>query len=114
MNSNVFNEYLIGKYGEINFQNFHHFTKTITTTDTSTNITTTNTVTIDDNEYNLLIPSNNLFSLPTGDVVVNIDKSVVSIYDYEYEINESKRNIRLLNSNYVNQLETEFKNLMSA
>ena len=37
----------------------------------------------------------------------------VSVYDYENDLNESKRNIRILNSLYVDQLETQFKNLMA-
>lgn len=68
---------------------------------------------IGDDEYNTMIPSTKTFSLPTGDVTVTLDRNIVSIYDYEYALNESKRTIQILNSNYVNQIETEFANLMS-
>jgi hypothetical protein len=36
----------------------------------------------------------------------------VAVYDYELALNEEKRNIRILNSVYVNQVEEEFKKLM--
>jgi hypothetical protein len=115
MNNNVFNDYLISKYGEtFNTQStIHHYEKTITQFDSGTNTTTTNTVEIDLNTYNTTLETTKSYTLPTGIVTVTISKFAISYYDYELKLNESKRNIRLLNSNYVNQLETELKNLMS-
>lgn len=109
----VFNDYLLQKYPETNLNNFHNFEKIITTIDHGTNTTTVQKVVIGDDEYNTMIPSTKTFSLPTGDVTVTLDRNIVSIYDYEYALNESKRTIQILNSNYVNQIETEFANLMS-
>lgn len=116
MTSNVFNDYLINKYGQSfdTQSTIHHYEKTITQLDSGTNTTTTNTVEIDLNTYNSTIESTKSYTLPTGVVTVSISKSAVNYYDYELNLNESKRNIKLLNSNYVNQLETELKNLMSA
>ena len=37
-----------------------------------------------------------------------------SIFDYENELNESKRNIKLLRSNYINEFKTQFKDLINA
>jgi hypothetical protein len=115
MSSNVFNNYLISKYGStFNTQStVHHYEKTLTQFDSGTNTTTTNTVEIDLNTYNTTLETTKSYTLPTGDVTVTISKSAISYYDYELNLNESKRNIQLLNSNYVNQLETELKNLMS-
>ena len=116
MSGVVFNNYLIGKYGqEFDTQvTVHHYEKTITQFDFGTNTTTSNTVEIDLNTYNTTFETTKTYTLLTGDVTVTILKSAISYYDYELNLNESKRNIQLLNSNYVNQLETELKNLMSA
>jgi len=40
--------------------------------------------------------------------------SPVSYYDYENELNEKKKNIKLIDVSYVNAVETEFKNLLSS
>jgi hypothetical protein len=115
MNGKVFSDYLTSKYGDLNitYSTIHHYEKILTQVDVNTNITTSNTVEIDENTYNNMFESTNTYTLPTGDVVVMVSKDAVSIYDYELKLNESKRNIKLLNSIYVDQLETEFKNLMS-
>jgi hypothetical protein len=36
-----------------------------------------------------------------------------SIFDYENELNESKRTIKMLRSNYVNEFKTQFKDLIN-
>jgi hypothetical protein len=36
-----------------------------------------------------------------------------SIFDYEDEMNESKRTIKLLRSNYINEFKTQFKDLIN-
>jgi len=45
---------------------------------------------------------------------INVTTSLVyvSVYDYEYDLNEQKRNIRLLDKSYINSVEIEFKALM--
>lgn len=113
MNQNVFSEYLAQKYPNDNPQDFHHYEKTITQFDVNTNTTTTNTVVIDEVDYNNTTPGTTTYSLPTGDVVVTTELSIVSIHDYEFKLNEAKRNIKILNSIYVDQVESEFKKLMS-
>lgn len=49
-----------------------------------------------------------------GSEVISFEttKKVVSNYEYEYELNESKRKIKILNKEYAAQLEKEFVNLM--
>jgi hypothetical protein len=115
MSNTVFNDYLISKYGQaFNTQStIHHYEKTLTQFDSGTNTTTTNTVEIDLNTYNTTFETTKSYTLPTGVVTVTISKAAVSYYDYELDLNESKRNIQILNSSYVNQLETELKNLMT-
>ena len=115
ISGNIFNDYLIGKYGQsFNTQaTIHHYEKTITQFDSGTNTTTTNTVEIDLNTYNTTFETTKSYTLPTGVVTVTISKAAVSYYDYELALNESKRNIQILNSLYVDQLETQFKKLMA-
>lgn len=52
------------------------------------------------------------FELPTGFVDISVQPVAVSNYDYEFEQNENKRNIKLLNKVYADQLESEFTKLM--
>jgi hypothetical protein len=63
--------------------------------------------------YQLPTKQTTTYSLPAGDVVVTVETNAVSLYDYELELNESKRNIKLLNATYVGQVETEYQKLMS-
>lgn len=42
------------------------------------------------------------------------DFSAVRIYDYEYDLNEKKRNILLIDSSYITRIEKEFKSLVTA
>lgn len=112
---NEFNEYINSKYPNINdaYTEIHHYEKIITQVDAESNTTTTNKIIIDQTDYNNLVESTNTYSLPTGNVYVTITKNAVSQYDYEVNLNESKRNIKLLNKLYLNQLESEFEKLMS-
>ena len=112
MSGSVFNQYISNKYG-INMSSIHHYEKTVTQFDQGTNTTTTNTVVIDEGTYNSTPESTLTYSLPTGDVTVSVTKTAVNNFDYELNENEKKRNIRILNSNYVNQLEKELTNLMT-
>ena len=115
MSGNIFNDYLISKYGQaFNTQaTVHHYEKTLTQFDSGTNTTTANTVEIDLNTYNTTYQTTKSYTLPTGVVTVTTSKSAISYYDYELDLNESKRSIQLLNSAYVNEIEKEFQTLMA-
>lgn len=92
----------------------HSYEKIIETIDSVTSTTTKNIVSIDSATYNSLTPSTQTYNLSDGNsCTINIDKRTVTIYDYEYELNESKREIRLLNSVYANQMEQTFREVMS-
>jgi hypothetical protein len=112
---NTFESYINDKYPSINvYDTAHHYEKIITQVDSGTLITTTNTLVIDEYTYNNLPESTTSVYFPSGTVTITTTKKIVSLYDYELNLNESKRNIKLLNSLYVNQLETEFSDLMAA
>jgi hypothetical protein len=109
-----FNAYIADKYSEVDpYTTVHNYQKVITQYDSGTNTTTVNTVEIDEDTYNSLVPSTNTYPLPTGSVTVSIEGKVVSVYDYELDLNESKRKIMILNNTYVRQFESEFKKLMN-
>ena len=114
LSANELSAYLVKKYGENynTYSEIHHYEKILTQFDYGTNTTTTNKVTISEDIYNAIVPQTNYFSLPTGDVSIAVDKSAVSVYDYENDLNEQKRSIKILNTAYVNQVEEEFKKLM--
>lgn len=108
-----FQKYIVDKYKSFNpYSTIHHYEKTLIQTDIPTNTTTTNTVIISQNTYNNLVSSTTSYTLPTGTVSVTTNKRAVDYYTYEFELNESKRNISLLNKDYVNEFETELKALM--
>jgi hypothetical protein len=114
LSTNNFNAYIENKYQAFNpYNTVHHYEKVITQYDFATQTTTTKKIIIDENTYNMLSDSTNTYTLVTGSVTIAITKEAVSYYDYELNLNESKRNIKILNSLYVNQLEQQFKELMA-
>jgi hypothetical protein len=115
MNNTVFAKYLENKYPNIQTSSIiHHYEKIITQYDTDSMTTTINKIQITEDVYNQLpTTQTTTYNLPAGDVVITVATNAVSIYDYELELNEAKRSIKLLNATYVSQLETEYQKLMS-
>lgn len=115
LSSSVLDEYIIKKYENMDidvFSDVKSYRKTITKYNITNNTTTVDVIDISEDEYDDLVPSQKTVQLPEETLQITIDKSTQSYYEYEVELNESKRNIRLLNKNYVSQLETEFKKLI--
>ena len=122
LSSNQFEAHLKNKYGYDSttgdwvtnpYSTVHHYTKTITQYDSTTFNTTTHEIDIDADTYDSLTTGTTNYNLPTGQVSVTVEKSAVSCYEYETNLNESKRTINLLNVRYVDEMETEFLKLMS-
>jgi len=116
MSSSVFEKYLIKKYtgtGINIYTNLHHLEKTDIQTDINTQTITKNTVTVGLDQFLAEVPGTSTYTLPTGAVTVTRSIRGVSFYTYEEELNESKRNIKLLNKSYVDEFESELKRLMS-
>jgi len=91
----------------------YEYQKVVTTIDSSTQTTVIKTVAIDETTYLQLIPSSTVQTFPNGSTVTyNVSKNALSIYDYENQLNESKRNINLINKNYASQMESQFKSLV--
>jgi hypothetical protein len=122
LTSRQFGEYLNDKYSaaagaqpviEYTQLTVHHYEKVITTYDDSTQTTVVKNVIIDEEAYTSLIEKTTERSFSYGsNITYTVSKRVVSIYDYEDNLNESKRDIKLINSNYVSDLETQFQVLM--
>jgi hypothetical protein len=114
MDSTVFEAYMAEKYPSGNTTTtVYSYEKTLKQTDNDTNTVTINTIDINEDEYDTLLTNTRTYTIGNSTVTVETTKRIVSIYDYELELNESKRKINILNSIYVDQLETQFKSLMS-
>jgi hypothetical protein len=91
----------------------YQYKKIITTTDTLTNVQTIKEVSLTQDEYNTLSESTTTYNIPGGtSCTVSITKNIVTIYDYEEEKNETKRQIKLLNSGLIGEMEEQLKLLM--
>ena len=113
LSGNNFQKYIVDKYTAFNPNStIHHYEKIVEQTDVSTNTISKNTIVISQNTYNSLVSSTTSYTLPTGTVSVTTTGRAVDYYTYELELNESKRNISLLNKNYVNEFENELRSLM--
>jgi hypothetical protein len=91
----------------------YEYRKIITTTDQTTLTTTSKTYVIDEPTYLATIPSTQTITFTNGTTATQtIAIESVSIYDWETEQNEAKRNIKLINAIYAPQFESQFKSLM--
>jgi Base plate wedge protein 53 len=124
LDTRQFTAYLIDKYTTAaNGQNVlaytqattHHYEKIITTYDDSVQTTVIKNIIVDEDTYNSIIPTSTSASFPNENALVsyNVSKTAVSIFDYENNLNESKRNIKLINADYVADIENQFSYLMS-
>jgi Base plate wedge protein 53 len=112
--SRIFDSYVEGKYPNRNiYTSLHHYEKIETFFNKKEVSTNTIRTYLTETAYNNLIPSERTLNFSQGDVVVTTEKRTVNLYTYEYELNESKRTIKLLNEKYVRQVESELKSLMS-
>ena len=69
---------------------------------------------IDQNTYNTTVEKTLKGTFGYGDNITHTtSKKAVSIYDYENDLNESKRDIKLINSRFVSDLEAQFEVLMN-
>jgi hypothetical protein len=106
-----FNSFLESKYGSIQNSKTttHHYEKIVTKTDSVTSTLTINKYQLDYNTYaNLESSSTETINLKDGNTVtITTTKNSVSCYDYEDELNESKRRIKILDKKYAPIVEAE-------
>ena len=122
LSSQQFTIYLTDKYGEAANANtvlsytqgtIYEYRKIVTTTDSITQQSTSTTYIIDESTYYTLNTGTTTVTFPDGTMSTQtITGQAVSIYEWEYEQNEAKRNINLINAIYAPQFESQFKSLM--
>jgi hypothetical protein len=85
-----------------------------TRTTISTNTITVKKMEVDANTYaNVAVSSSNV-TLASGYVItIATSKNTQSYYDYEMELNESKRSIKLLKPEFVGNIESEFRRVIA-
>lgn len=111
MSVSVLNQYITEKYNDP--YAIHHYEKIITTYESTSQITTTNVIEIDEDTYNTLDETTNTYEFPSGTTTITVTKKIVSLFDYEIQRNESKRKIKLLRRDLTSRFEKEFKLLMA-
>lgn len=116
--SNEFESYLKTKYGSIaNAKTrIERYEKIVKTVDASTDLETIRKYEITQAEYNTLPvsdPTGEQKTLPNGKIVtVYTYRDLVYTYDHEFELNENKRNIKLIKAEYYPTIKLEFEDLM--
>ena len=116
LTSDNFANMIITKYGSISNakSTTHHYEKVITKTDSVTSTITVKRIEIDVDTYNSLSANDTqTINLVDGNsVTIVTTKNAISNYDYELDLNESKRKIRIIDKIYVNKLESELRALL--
>jgi hypothetical protein len=91
----------------------YEYKKVITTTDAYTETETVKEVSITQSDYNALTESTTTYNIPDGtSCIVSITKKIVTLYDYEEQLNESRRQIKVLNNTFAGEMENQLKTLM--
>lgn len=92
----------------------YQYQKIVTTKNFESGVENITTLSINQTEYNALTPSSTNYNLLDGGCNVTIAKQIITLYDYEKNLNEDRTQIKLLNSAYVSEFESSFRNLMGA
>lgn len=125
LSDKMFLDYIDMKYeteaeaeGETPFQytntTVYQYQKIVTTKNSDSRIENITKLPITLAQYNALTPSSTSYTLPDGLATVSITKEIITLFDYESDLNDNKRQIKLLNSEYVMDFENSFKALMEA
>jgi len=92
----------------------HSYYKVETRTTLSTNTIVVNKFEVDSNTYSTIATTSNDVLLASNKTIrIQISKQTQSHYDYEMELNESKRKIKLLKPEFVNNIESEFRRVIA-
>lgn len=119
--NNAFNKHIQQKYVNVDpYTDIHHYEKIVTQEETLTQNKVVNVIEISFEEYDLL-PDTQTITYPPldkptfnggGRCIITTTKRAVTFFQYELELNESRRNIKLLKKEYAPQIETELHKLM--
>ena len=119
-----FGKYIISKYGSISNAktSIHHYEKVVMREDEPSGILTEtrfiinhekftiNNMTVPYDTYNTLAETQevNTYNVNNKTVTEVIKRDAISCYDYEYDINERKRTIKIIKPEYYSQIIREF------
>lgn len=106
------NEFIENKYGSLSTakSGIHSYLKITQYIMSGSEQTRTETKIIDLTTYNSLSTGTSTQTLPGGkSYSVTVSKKARTYYEYEDEINEGKKNIKLIKPEYVQQITNEFK-----
>jgi hypothetical protein len=128
MNSNVFAKYIANKYGSVNAAKtgIHHYEKVIRREESRTGIITeqrivvnydkltTNTPDVPYDYYLNLPATQSVEEINMNGVTVTeiISRDAISYFDYEDQLNEKRRQIKIIKREYYTQIINEFNNMM--
>lgn len=89
------------------------YQKITTTTNLQNNAENTVYTSLGEDDYNSLVPSSTTFTIPNAPAcAVTISKRTITLFDYEFQKNEDKKTIKLLNRSYVSRFEQVFREVM--
>ncbi len=96
----------------MNVTNVHAYYKVVTRTNFD-NISIIEKLEVDANTWANVAPTTTSYTLQDGSTITQaITKEKQSYYDYENELNENKRSIKLLKPEFVSAVEKEFKKVI--
>jgi hypothetical protein len=117
MTYSQFIDYLTDKYGSPATAQIttHHYEKIEQSIDGYSGITTTNTYIVDEDTYNSMPaePTTIITSVGGHTLTVVTSRNLVTDFDYENNLNESKRVIRLIKKDLIPDIRNQFEQLMS-
>ncbi len=91
----------------------YSYYKVITTTNLYTDEVDTKKIVVDLTTYNSIAPSTNTYDIPSGySVKVEINKEIKYIIDYERDLNEERRTIKVLNESFSSAMEEQLQLVM--
>lgn len=109
--------YMNNKYGGIPQaqEQVYEYRKTVTKQDSVTGDITSTTFAIDPENYNLTpgFAFQELNLVDGSTVAITTTTSIYMAYDYEQDLNETKKNIILIDQNYISQIDQEFTNIIN-
>jgi hypothetical protein len=100
-----------------NISNIQAYYKIVTRTavkKTPENKTVTEKIQLDANTYANVVASTATYTLPNGDLITEIvSKETKTYYQYEDELNDSKRKIKILKPEFISPVMREFKEVIN-
>lgn len=95
-------------------QEIHSWYKIETQTNNLTNDKIVKKIQIDSNTYNNIEESVNTYTLQDGSsITIAITLDTKSFYDYEIDLNDAKRTIKILNPQFIPMIDEEFRRVLA-